>query len=130
MRERLQRFMWGRYGNDNLNQVLLAFAFVCLIISFFGGGVFYILATIVMGGAYYRMFSRNISRRSWENQQFLRHKMKVKGFFSRKKKELAQRRVYHIYRCPNCRQKIRIPRGKGRIAISCRKCGNEFVKKS
>ncbi|HBA50842.1 MAG TPA: hypothetical protein DCZ91_24210 [Lachnospiraceae bacterium] len=130
MKEKLQRFMWGRYGNDNLNQFLLAVAFACLIISFLGGGVFYILATVIMVFAYYRMFSRNISKRSAENQQFLKQKMKVRGLFIKKKREWGQRRLYHIYRCPNCRQKIRVPKGKGRIAISCRKCGNEFIKKS
>ncbi|MCI9435604.1 MAG: hypothetical protein HFH85_00275 [Lachnospiraceae bacterium] len=130
MREKLQRFMWGRYGNDNFNQFLLAVAFVSLLISFFGGGLFYLVATVVMVYAYFRMFSRNISKRSAENQQFLKQKLKVRAFFTKKKKELAERKVYHIYRCPNCRQKIRIPRGKGKIAIRCRKCGNEFIKKS
>lgn len=130
MREKLQRFMWGRYGNDNLNQFLLAVAFACLIISFLGGGIFYILATVIMVFAYYRMFSRNISKRSAENQQFLKQKMKVRSFFIKKKQELGQRKNYHIYRCPNCKQKIRVPKGRGRIAISCRKCGNEFIKKS
>lgn len=122
--------MWGRYGNDNFNQFLLAVAFVSLLISFFGGGLFYLVATVVMVYAYFRMFSRNISKRSAENQQFLKQKLKVRAFFTKKKKELAERKVYHIYRCPNCRQKIRIPRGKGKIAIRCRKCGNEFIKKS
>ncbi len=130
MREKLQRFMWGRYGNDNFNQFLLAVAFVSLLISFFGGGLFYLVATVVMVYAYFRMFSRNISKRSAENQQFLKQKLRVRAFFTKKKKELAERKVYHIYRCPNCRQKIRIPRGKGKIAIRCRKCGNEFIKKS
>ncbi len=130
MREKLQRFMWGRYGNDNFNQFLLSVAFVSLLISFFGGGLFYLVATVVMVYAYFRMFSRNISKRSAENQQFLKQKLKVRAFFTKKKKELAERKVYHIYRCPNCRQKIRIPRGKGKIAIRCRKCGNEFIKKS
>ena len=130
MREKLQRFMWGRYGNDNLNQFLLSVAFVALIVSFFGGGLFYFVATIVMGVAYFRMFSRNISKRSAENQQYLKQRMKIRGIFSKKKKEWGQLKQYHIYRCPNCRQKIRVPRGRGRIAISCRKCGNEFVKKS
>ncbi len=130
MRDKLQRFMWGRYGNDNLNQFLLAVAFVSLIISFIGGGLFYLAATVIMVIAYFRMFSRNIAKRSAENQQFLQQKMKVKGLFARKKRELGQCGTYHIYRCPNCRQKIRVPRGKGRIAISCRKCGNEFIKKS
>ena len=130
MREKLQRFMWGRYGNDNLNQFLLAVAFVSLIISFFGGGLFYLVATVVMAVAYFRMFSRNIAKRSAENHQYLKQRMKVRGIFAKKKKELGQRKTYHIYRCPNCKQKIRVPRGRGRIAISCRKCGNEFVKKS
>lgn len=130
MREKLQRFMWGRYGTDSLNQFLLASAFICLVISFFGGGIFYILATVVMVYAYFRMFSRNISKRTMENQWFLQRKMKIFGFFKKKKRELGQRKIYHIYRCPNCRQKIRVPKGKGRIAISCRKCGNEFIKKS
>ena len=130
MREKLQRFMWGRYGNDNFNQFLLAVAFVSLLISFFGGGLFYLVATVVMVYAYFRMFSRNISKRSAENQQFLKQKLKVRAFFTKKKKELAERKVYHIYRCPNCRQKIRIPRGKGKIAVKCPQCGTEFIKKS
>ena len=130
MREKLQRFMWGRYGNDNLNQFLLAFAFICLIISFFGGSLFYIAATIVMVYAYFRMFSRNTSRRVMENQKYLKQTMKIRSFFTKKKREWGQRKNYHIYKCPNCRQKIRVPRGKGRIAISCKKCGNEFIRKS
>ena len=79
MREKLQRFMWGRYGNDNFNQFLLAVAFVSLLISFFGGGLFYLVATVVMVYAYFRMFSRNISKRSAENQQFLKQKLKVRA---------------------------------------------------
>lgn len=130
MREKMQRFMWGRYGNDRFNYVLMVCAMIFLVISLFGGGLFYILATIVMVYAYIRMFSRNVNKRVLENQWFLRQEMKVRGFFGRKKGELGQRKMYHIYKCPNCRQKIRVPRGRGRIAITCRKCGNEFIKKS
>ena len=130
MREKLQRFMWGRYGNDNFNQFLMAMAMVLLIISMFLRGPFYLLAVMVMIYAYYRMFSRQIAKRSAENQWFLRKTMKIRGAFQRKKREFAQRKQYHIYRCPGCKQKIRVPRGRGRIAITCRKCGNEFIKKS
>lgn len=130
MREKMQRFMWGRYGIDRLNQILLFFAFVCLVVSFFGSGLFYFLATAVMVYAYFRMFSRNTYKRSAENNWYLKQEMKVRGFFGKKKKELGQRKIYHIYKCPRCKQKIRVPRGKGRIAISCRKCGNEFIKNS
>ena len=130
MREKLQRFMWGRYGNDNFNQFLLAVAFVSLLISFFGGGLFYLVATVVMVYAYFRMFSRNVYKRSAENRVYMEKTYKLRCFFARQKNMLAQRRTHHIYRCPSCRQKIRIPRGKGRIEIRCPKCSTTFIKKS
>lgn len=130
MREKLQRFMMGRYGNDKLNQFLIITALVCMVFSFFGPGIFYTLAVVIMIYAYYRMFSRQIYKRSAENQKYLQMEMKVRGLFGKKKREFAQRKDYHIYKCPNCRQKLRVPRGRGRIAIRCRKCGTEFVKKS
>lgn len=130
MREKMQRFMQGRYGMDRLNQILMAGAFVCLIFSMFGSGVFYIFATAAMFYAYFRMFSRNVRQRSMENSWYLRHELKFRGFLGRWMRNMLQRRTYHIYKCPQCRQKIRVPKGKGRIVISCRKCGNEFIKRS
>jgi hypothetical protein len=130
MREKLQRFMWGRYGNDRFNQFLMASAMVLLILSLIIRGPFYMLAVAVMIYAYFRMFSKNIAKRSAENQWYLQKELKVKGFFQKKKRELQSRKQYHIYKCPNCKQKIRVPRGRGKIAITCRKCGNEFIRKS
>ncbi len=131
MREKMQRFMWGRYGYDVLGRFLMIFALVCMVLSMLpGGGIFYLLAGAAMIYAYFRMFSRNIAKRSAENQWFLSKTMKLRAFFSKKKRELGQIKQYHIYKCPTCRQKIRVPRGRGRIAITCRKCGTEFVKKS
>lgn len=130
MRDKIQRFMWGRYGNDRFNQFLMVCAMVFLVLSLFGLHFFYLAAIAVMIYAYFRMFSRNTYKRSAENQWYLKREMKVRSFFIKKKKELSQRKVYHIYRCPSCRQKIRVPRGRGKIAISCRKCGTEFIRKS
>lgn len=130
MRDKFQRFMWGRYGNDNLNQFLMVAAMVLLVLSLFFSGPFYLLSIIALVYVYYRMFSKNISKRSAENQWYLQKSMKVRGFFQKKKREFSQRKQYHIYKCPNCKQKIRVPRGRGKIAITCRKCGNEFIRKS
>ncbi len=130
MREKLQRFMMGRYGNDKFNQFLMITALVCLVISFFGPGLFYILGFLIMIYAYFRMFSRQLYKRAGENQKYLQIEMKVRGFFQKKKREFSQMKDYHIYKCPKCKQKLRVPRGRGRIAITCRKCGNEFIKKS
>jgi len=100
------------------------------MVSFLGGSIFYLFGTVLMVCVYYRMFSRNVSKRTMENQRYLKQEMKVRSFFVKKKKELGQRKVYHIYKCPNCKQKLRVPRGKGKIAVRCRKCGNEFIRKS
>lgn len=130
MKEKLQRFMWGRYGIDRLNQVLLAGAFVAMILSMTGVGLFYAVATVLIFYTYFRIFSRDINKRTAENQWYLKKEMKVRGLFLKRKKESAQRRIYRIYKCPDCGQKIRVPKGKGKIAVSCRKCGAEFIRKS
>ena len=130
MREKLQRFMWGRYGNDKLNQMLMIVAMVCLVLSMIFRGPFYLLAVAAMIYVYFRMFSRNIPKRSAENQWYLAKTRKLRDAVGKKNRELGQLKQYHIYKCPKCRQKIRVPRGRGRIAITCRKCGTEFVKKS
>lgn len=131
MREKFQRFMWGRYGYDDLNRVLMITALVCMVLSLFPGGhIFYLIAGVAMAYSYFRMFSRNIAKRSRENQWFMNKTAKVRKLFGKKEREWQQSRQYHIYKCPKCRQKIRVPRGRGRIAITCRKCGTEFIKKS
>ncbi len=130
MREKFYRFMQGRYGNDNLNRFLMIAALVFLVLSMIGPDFFYVLALAAMIYAYYRMLSRKIYVRSAENQWYLQKSYKVRGFLNSKKKELVQRKTYRIFKCPNCRQKIRVPRGHGKIEIRCRKCGTTFIKRS
>lgn len=130
MKNKLAQFMQGRYGNDRFNQFLMIVAIVAMVISIFGGNLFWLLALLFMGYAYYRMFSRQIYKRSGENQWYLKQEMKVRSFFQRKKKELEIRKTHHIYHCPSCKQKIRVPKGKGKIEIRCQKCGTKFLKKS
>ncbi len=130
MWNKLQRLFYGRYGNDRLNQFLFICAMLGVVLSFFGVPFCYLVSVGLMVYAYFRMFSRNIGKRAAENQWYLRKEMKVRGLFQRKKREFGQHREYRIYKCPNCRQKLRVPRGKGHIAIRCRKCGHEFVRNS
>lgn len=130
MKEKIMRFMQGRYGNDQLNRFLMFVAMALLIISIFGADICYFVALAVMVYAYYRMFSKQIYKRSAENQKYLQYAWKVKAKLQQKKSLLQQSKTHRIYKCPNCKQKIRVPRGRGRIAITCRKCGHEFIKKS
>lgn len=131
VREKIMRFMYGRYGIDTLGRFLLGVTLFFIILSYFTDSrivTFLSFAGIVV--TYFRMLSRNIYKRSSENQLFLNKTARLRRWFYTQKKLFAQRKTHHIYNCPSCRQKIRIPRGKGRIEIRCPKCGTTFIKKS
>lgn len=125
MREKLQRFMMGRYGTDDFSKFLSIIVIIlCVIDILFIDSLAYYLCTLALiSYLYFRMFSRNINKRYRENQLYLT----IKNRITRK---WRQRKTHHIYKCPTCRQKIRIPRGKGRICITCPKCKTEFTKTS
>ncbi|MGN0662422.1 MAG: hypothetical protein ACI4LE_04680 [Faecalibacterium sp.] len=131
MREKIRRFMMGRYGTDALNQFLSILSIVLLLISIISRvNLFTWLGAALLIWCYYRTFSRNISKRTEENYKFYTMKERVESKFRGLKSQWANRKLYHYYRCPQCRQKLRVPRGRGRIQISCPRCGTQFIKKS
>lgn len=126
MRERLERFMMGRYGVDPLSRFMLGAVVICMILSFFfrrTGGLFSAVSLILLVLCYFRMFSKDVARRYEENEKFERIKYRFFHFFS-------DRKDNHIFKCPSCKQKIRVPKGKGKIEITCPKCRNRFIKRS
>ena len=125
------QFMQGRYWADQMGQMLSAVSMVFLIISLFSRNqAWFLLALIGIVYNYFRMFSKNISKRYAENQKYLTMTAGIRRKIASWKSQLAQRKIYHIYRCPGCKQKIRVPRGRGKIEIRCPKCNTRFVKKS
>lgn len=131
MKEKLMKFMMGRYGADQLNRFLLVFAVILVMLAVvFRLPLLNTLGLAALIYSYFRMFSRNVQRRYQENVKYLALKNRFLGFFKNKIWYLKQMRTYHIYKCPGCGQKIRIPRGKGRIQVSCPKCRNTFIKNS
>ena len=131
MREKLRRFMISRYGTDGLNQFLSIASLVLLLIAIVSRiSLFTWLSAAPLLFCCYRTFSRNISKRTEENYKFYTLKDRVDNKFRGLKEQWANRKVYHYYRCPQCRQKLRVPRGRGRIQISCPRCGTQFIKKS
>ena len=131
MKERFRRFMTGRYGNDQLNQLLSIVSVVLLIVAIFTKWTLvYLLAVILIALCYFRMFSRNTAKRYEENQAFLNWRYRFAVKKDRRKKEFQDRKTHHIYRCPSCGQKVRVPKGKGKISITCPKCKNQFIKNS
>lgn len=131
MKERMQRFMAGRYGNDQLNQFIFIVAIISMVLEIITRqSLFYTLTLVLLILAYVRVFSRNINKRYEENMKFLQKKDAILKKFRKQKYYAAQRRNFHIYTCPQCKQKIRIPKGKGKISITCPKCRTSFIKKS
>lgn len=130
MREKIMRFMQGRYGNDRLGQAMLMVALACVVLSLFRIPFISTIGLAILVLTYYRMFSRQIAKRAAENQKYMQLEWKVRAKLQKKKQSLAQRKTHRIYKCPNCRQKIRVPRNRGRIAIRCRKCNTEFIRKT
>jgi len=131
MKQKLQQFMSGRYGVDQLSKVMMYISLALLLISMISGWeLLYFVAIILLGYSYFRTFSRNISKRYEENQKFLNWKYRLVVRKDQQKKHWEQRKIYHFYKCPSCKQKVRVPKGKGKICITCPKCKTEFIKHS
>lgn len=131
MKKRFTEFMSGRYGADQLSRFMLGVCLVMLVLNMFTGiGLVYILSLVLLGICYFRIFSRDYVKRSAENQRYLDFMWRFRSRFGKITNRIVQSKDYHIYKCPSCGQKIRIPRGKGRIRITCPKCRHEFEKKS
>ncbi len=131
MKEKIRRLMIGRYGVDDLSRFMVLVAVGLWVLNIFTDSkFFYSWGVLILILAYVRMFSKNIQKRYQENQKYLEIKSKVLARFRKEKSNMEQRKTHHIYKCPTCKQKIRIPRGKGRICITCPKCKTEFTKTS
>ena len=137
MKEKLARFMQGRYGNDQLNRFLIKLFFIEFIIYFLIskvsrelGTVMYYLAFATVIYTYYRIFSKNIYKRASENQVFLNKTANIRSKINSQKSMMKQRKTHRIYKCPTCKQKVRVPKGKGKISIHCPKCNTSFIKRS
>ena len=119
----LRRYMEGRYGTDKLNNAILSIALgLCIVALFIPvkliNLIAHMLAYVLMFWAISRSLSRNTYKRYQENRKFLQ-------FFDR-----LRDRQHRYYDCPKCRQMVRVPRGKGKIAITCPRCREKFVRKS
>ena len=129
MRAWLQRFMSGRYGSDAFGNFLCVVSLICLVLGLFVG-IFYYIGLALLIYTYFRMLSRNVSKRYAENQMFLQKSAGVRARFARVKQRFALRKTYRYFSCPRCKQQIRVPKGRGRISITCPKCGTQFIKKT
>lgn len=131
MKEKLVRFMQTRYGMDNLSNFLVWTGLGIFIVNLFlNNFIISIIASILILICYFRALSKNYARCSAQNEWYLSHTEGIRSFFRKYKTRWKMRKTHHIYQCKKCGQDIRIPKGKGKIMITCPKCHNEFMKRS
>ncbi|MEG0274929.1 MAG: hypothetical protein RR690_07340 [Longicatena sp.] len=127
----LQNFMRGRYGPDQLSFFLLALYLVITIVSsFLRLPILTYLSLILMFWCWFRILSRKTYKRSAENTKFLRMVFPITSRFRSLKKRFRDRKFYKYYKCPSCKQELRVPKGKGEITITCPKCKTKFDKRT
>ena len=131
IRNFLRSFMIGRYGPDHLNIAMIVVSLVLsLVHGVFRFAPILYVSYAILALALFRMLSRNIVRRRSENDKFIRHWWPVKtgarGFLTK----VRQRKTHRFLKCPGCHNRLRVPRGKGMLQITCPKCGERFMKRT
>ncbi len=130
IRRALARMMMGRYGGDQLNMFLIAVYVILYVVGLFTRWrILELLALALLAVCLFRSFSRKIDKRRAENAKFLQFTRPIVRRFSSFRARMADK-DHRYFKCPNCGQQMRVPRGEGRITVHCRACGATFEEKS
>ena len=125
-----RQFMIGRYGSDELNLFLVFIALALLILSRLPYMLFmYFVSFAILIYALFRMYSRNIAKRYEEKTKFLKIKNKITSWKRIKSEAHRNRKTHKYFRCKKCKASIRVPKGVGKIEVSCPKCRHKVIKK-
>jgi len=131
MGRKLAQFMVGRYGPDELNQALLVAAIVMMFLGwlpFLGG--FSLLSWAAIIYSFYRMLSRNHAQRYKERMWYLKWSERPKKYINLQKNRWRDRNTHRYFTCAHCGGTLRVPKGKGKIRITCPHCKTQFSKKT
>lgn len=125
---KLRQWMYGRYGVDQLSVAIVIFSMaVSFILLFFRVPyIVRLIPTLLIILAFFRILSRNIEKRRRENQRFMQFFNRSKTEYYTVKTQVQDRKYFKYFKCPNCKAKLRVPKGKGRLNITCPKCRTMF----
>lgn len=134
----LRNFMMGRYGLDQMTVGLLVGMMVFSLLSSLTWFLpLYLISIALMIWAVFRFFSRNTAARARENEKFLVFWNQVKKWwngvrqwFAKQKRKWDDRKTHVYFRCPNCKKELRVPKGKGKLEVTCPLCRSKFIKKT
>ena len=131
MAEKLRRFLYGRYGTDKLCIALVIVSMVITLAARIAGSVWVqIPAYLLIIWALFRILSKNIQARRRENEFFLKFWNPVAKWFKLQYNRARDIKTHRYYSCPNCKNTLRVPKGKGEITITCPLCKTRFDKKT
>ena len=131
IRNFLRNFMIGRYGPDHLNIAMIIFSLVLnLLHGILRFAPLTYLSYIILALALFRMLSRNLTRRRSENDKFIRYWWPLRTKIGRSWANIKHRKTHKYFKCPSCSNTLRVPKGKGKLQITCPKCGERFFKKT
>lgn len=129
--QKLLFYMKGRYGYDEFSKLLIISGLVLGIVANFAGGIWVsALGTALIAYGVLRILSKDKTNRYRELQKYLALKQKVQLTHRRWRNRWVQRKAFKITKCPNCKEKVRVPRGKKKIRVTCPSCKETFIKKT
>lgn len=127
---KLQQFMYGRYGGDILNYVLLIGGLILALLGqLLNLTVLILIAYVFYGYSIFRMLSKNLYARQKELYSFMKIWTPVQKWYKMRVMIFKDRKNYRYFKCPNCGQYLRAPKGRGKIEVTCQKCHKQFIKK-
>ncbi|NLE14237.1 MAG: hypothetical protein GX626_00005 [Spirochaetales bacterium] len=127
----LQQWSYGRYGFDQLSRVLYIISLVCIGLSLIPDFQLLVIAAFAfMVLVTFRTSSKNTTKRRLENDKFLKLIKKPRAWFAFRKEVYANRKTYCYFTCRECGRHYRVPKGKGKIKISCPGCGTTVIAKT
>jgi len=134
MKQKFARFMYGRYGMDELSKFLTYVGLILLVLSVFLGqtvrSAALVIAVLMVAATYLRTFSKKIEKRRAENVKFMKLKKPVSDSLKLRRDMWTQRKDFKFFKCPSCKAVLRVPKGKGKLRVVCKKCGTAFEKKT
>ena len=129
--QKINQFMYGRYGTDKLNMFLLTLSIILVFLSYFPKmGICSLIAYIFVIWALFRSLSKNLHKRRIELYKYEEIKRDFKGRISLVRQIWQNRKTHKYFRCKNCGNIFRVPKGKGKIEVTCPKCKEKSIRKS
>lgn len=127
----LRKFMTGRYGVDQFSTSLITISLILIVANIFlRNQILYTISLIILGYSYYRVFSKNIHKRYQENMQFLNATKPLTQKTNKIKRRFKSLKTHKFYKCPECSQELRVPKGKGKVTVKCPKCNHKFTRRT